>query len=154
MIGGAAGKRAQTSKHISEGKAAKKTRAAEPAKTSPPSSADKGKGVIELLSTATDNEFLNAAEVTPESTSASAANELCNKMFGGTPNASDPYFLALVSHLVYSTRQQATLNTHFVDNLRDSLKEMLLMVSHMFSSKVFIAPLIFLIPSFFPCGRP
>lgn len=109
VIEGAAGKRARTSEPISKGKATKRARAAEPAKTVPPFSTDKGKGVVEFLLSAPDNEFLNAAEVTPKSTPASAAKELRNKMFGGTPNASDPDFLALVSHLSCSTRQQHSI---------------------------------------------
>lgn len=134
MIGGAAGKRARTSEPISEGRAAKRAWAAGSAKTTAPSSTDKWKGVVGLLSSAPDNEFLNAAEETLDSTPASAAKELCDKMFGGPPDASDPCLLALVSHLACSTRQQAAFSTRSVDDLGDSLREMLFMVSHMFSS--------------------
>lgn len=101
VIGGAAGKQAHTSEPISKGRAAKRAQAVEPAKTAAPSSIEKWKGVVELLSLALDNEFLNAAKVTPESTPASAAKKLYNKMFKRASDALDPRFLALVSNLAY-----------------------------------------------------
>lgn len=67
VIRRASNKRARTSKPTSEGKAAKRAHGAEPGKTTPTPSADKGKGVVEQLSSAPDNELLNIVEVTLES---------------------------------------------------------------------------------------
>lgn len=91
-----------------------------------------------MLTLAPDNEFLNAAEETVDSTLASVAKELCDKMFGGAPGALNPLFLDLVNHLACSTRQQETFSTRSLDGLGDCLREMLLMVSHMFSSREYL----------------
>lgn len=127
----------------------------------PPRPVDKVKKVVKKLSSAPDNEFLNAAEVTPESTPASAAKILCEKMFGGILDASDPRFLALVSHLAYSTKQRAIVSSHPLDDLGDSLKDMFLIVSHLLFSRIILTPLtffnfvlIFLTLFLFFCGRP
>lgn len=87
-----------------ESKASKRARTIEPTRTAPPPLADKRKKAVEQLSFAPDNEILHAAEVTLESTPALAAKMLCEKMFGGIPNASDPRFLAFISHLACSTK--------------------------------------------------
>lgn len=89
------------------------------------------KKVVENLSSTTNNDLLNAAEVNAESTPASVAEMLCNKMFEGAPDVSDPYFLALVSHLACATKQ-AALSSHPTEALGDSLREMLLIVSCFF----------------------
>ncbi|XP_043811749.1 uncharacterized protein LOC122723509 [Manihot esculenta] len=154
VIGGAASKRVRTSELATEGRAPKRARATRPTKIALPPFADKGKKVVEQLSSTLDNELLNAAEVTPESMLALVAKMFCNKMFGGTPDALDPHFLALISHLAYSTKQQAAFSTHFLDDLGDSLREMFLMVSHMLFSRVFLSSLTFLTLFFFFCGRP
>lgn len=114
-----------------------------PTRIAPPSSTDKGKKVVEQLSSTLDNELLNATKVTREFSLASAAKMLCEKMFEGTPDASDPRFLALISHLARSTKQQVVLNTRSLDDLRDSLREMFLMVSHPPFSRVFLTSLAF-----------
>lgn len=111
VIGGAASKRVQTLDVSHEGRAAKKARTAGPSETTPPSSADKGKQFMGQLSLAPDNELLNAIEVTLESLPASVVEMLCNWMFRGTPDASDPRFLSFISHLARSTNQQAAFNS-------------------------------------------
>lgn len=68
VIGGATSKWGRASKPTSDVRAVKRPHAVDPAKTAPPPPADKGKRVAELLSSAPNNESLNAAEVTPEST--------------------------------------------------------------------------------------
>lgn len=60
---------------------------------------------MDHLSSTLDNELLNAAEVTIESMLASAAKMICKRMFGGVSDASNPHFLALISHLACSTKQ-------------------------------------------------
>lgn len=88
-----------------EDKASKCARTLEPARAAPSTLVDKGKKVVEHLSSAPDNELLSAAKVTAESTPASVVEMLHEKMFGGVSNASDPRLLTLISHLACSTRQ-------------------------------------------------
>lgn len=66
---------------------------------------------MEQLSSAPDNELLNAAEVTRESSSVSVAKMLYENMFAGAPDASNPHFLAFISPLARSTKQQPVFNT-------------------------------------------
>lgn len=88
----AVSKRARTSEPATKGGVAKRAHSTGPMKIAPPPSIDKGKKVVEHLSSTPYNELLNAAEVTLESMPASAAKELCNKMFKGTLDASVPVF--------------------------------------------------------------
>lgn len=90
---------------------------------------------MEQLSFASDNELLNAAKVTSESTPTSATKMLYEKMFGGISDVFDPRFLALISHLACFTKQQIS---HSLDDLEDSLRKMFLMVSHMLSQGYFL----------------
>lgn len=60
---------------------------------------------MDQLSSTPDNELLNTIEVTLESLPAFVAEMLCNWMFKGTPKASNPRFLSLISHLARSTNQ-------------------------------------------------
>lgn len=83
MIRVGAAKQACTSEPATESRAAKRARTSEPARATPSFSIDKGNKVMEHLSSALDNELLNAAKVTVESTSASVAKMLCKRMFGG-----------------------------------------------------------------------
>lgn len=69
--------------------------------------------------------------MTAESTSVSVAEMLREKMFGGVSNVSNPRFLAFNSHLACSTKQQVAFNLRSREDLRDSLREMLLMVSRL-----------------------
>lgn len=154
MIGGAASKWVWTSEFATKSRATKQARTMEPTKKAPPCPADKGKKAMEQLWFATDNELLNAAEVTPKSTPASIAKMLCEKMFEGIPNASDPLFLALVSHLACSTKQHVVFSSHPLDDLEDSLREMFLMVSHLLFLRIFLTSLTFLTLFLFFCGRP
>ncbi|XP_043813909.1 uncharacterized protein LOC110619837 [Manihot esculenta] len=88
---------------------------------------DKRKKVVENLSSTPDNELLNGTEVNVESTLASMAEMLCDKIFKVALDVSDPHSLALISHLVYATKQQAAFSLHPIEALGDSLREMLLM---------------------------
>lgn len=85
------------------------------------------------LSSASDNELLNVAEVTTESMPASAAKMLCKRMFGMVPDASDPHFLPLISHLTYSSKQQTFFSSRSLEDLGDSLRETFLMVNYLLS---------------------
>lgn len=55
--------------------------------------------MVKHLVSAPDNKLLSTAEVTTESTLASVAKMLREKMFRGVFDVSDPRFLALASHL-------------------------------------------------------
>lgn len=65
-----------------EGRVAKRTRISEPTETVPSSPIDKGKKVMENLSSTPDNDLLNVVEVNTKSILASVAEMLCSKMFG------------------------------------------------------------------------
>lgn len=93
---------------------------------------------MELLCLAPNNEFLNAAEVTLKSTPASVAEMLHKKMFEGVSDVFDPRFLALASHLACSTKQQTAFSLRSQKDLRNSLREMLLMVSRPLSLSLFL----------------
>lgn len=93
---------------------------------------------MDQLSSAPDNELLNAAEVTRESSSVSVAKMLYENMFAGAPDASNPHFLAFISPLARSTKQQPVFNTRSLDDLRDDMREMFLMVSYLLFLKIFL----------------
>lgn len=78
---------------------------ARPPKIILPPPADKGKQAVGQLSSAFDNELLNAAEVTLGSATTSMAKMLRERMFGGVFDVSNPCFFALASHLTCSTKQ-------------------------------------------------
>lgn len=61
--------------------------------------------MVEHLLSAPDNELLNAAKVTVESTLVCVAEMLCERIFEGVPDATDPCFLVLVSYLACATKQ-------------------------------------------------
>lgn len=84
---------------------------------------------MENLSSAPNNELLNATEVTTESMPASVAKMLCGRMFGGVPYASDLCFLALVSHLACAITQQATFSSRSLEAFGNGLREIFLMVN-------------------------
>lgn len=75
---------------------------------------------------------------------------LRKKMFGGVSDVSDSRFLALASHLAYSTKQQVAFRSRSREDLGDSIREMLIMVSYLtflrhvsfslFSHSLFVAP--------------
>lgn len=67
---------------------------------------EKKKAFMELLSSASNNEVLNADEITPQSTTTTVVELLRKRMFGGVTDASDPCLLALTILLAYSTREQ------------------------------------------------
>lgn len=69
-----------------------------------PPPANKGKQAIGQLSSAPDSKLLDIAEVTPGSTTAFVAEMLCERIFGGLSDVSNPRFLALASHLAYSAK--------------------------------------------------
>lgn len=68
-----------------EGKVAKCARTSELLGAGPSPPVDKGKRVVENLSSALNNELLNATEVTAESMLAFVAEILCGRMFEGGP---------------------------------------------------------------------
>lgn len=84
LIRGSVVKWARTSKPAIEGKAAKLGRTSGPAETTPSLPADKGKKAMDHLSSALDNELLNAIEVTAESMLDSAARMMCERMLKGS----------------------------------------------------------------------
>lgn len=61
MIRGVASKRAWSSEIVTEGRVAKRAHTTEPMRIAPLPSADRGKKVVEQLSSALDNELLNVA---------------------------------------------------------------------------------------------
>lgn len=69
---------------------------------------------------------------------------LREKMFEGVYDVSDPRFLAFASHLACSTKQQVAFRSWSREDLRDSLREMLLMVSHL----AFLRRILFLLFSY------
>lgn len=69
-----------------------------------PPPAKKRKQAVGLLSSAPDNELLNAVEITPGSAMTFMV-ELLREMLGGVSDVCDSRFLALASHLACSTKQ-------------------------------------------------
>lgn len=80
---------------------------------------------MDYLSSTPDIELLNAAEVSADSTPASITEMLCNKVFKGVPDVSDPPFLALVCNLACATKQQYACSSRSIEALGDSLRKML-----------------------------
>lgn len=68
MIKGGAAKGAKTSEPSTKGRAAKHARTSKPIRTAPFLPIDKGKKVVEHLSSASHNKLLNAAKVIAKST--------------------------------------------------------------------------------------
>lgn len=66
-----------------KGRVVKHARTSEPVGAAPSPPIDKEKKVVEHLSSILKNELLNITEVTVESTLASMARMLCERMFGG-----------------------------------------------------------------------
>lgn len=89
---------------VISGRAAKRTKTLKPVETSPSPSVDKKKRAVENLSSAPDNELLNTTEVGANCTPVSITEMLYSKVFGGILDVSDPYFLACVSNLAYTTK--------------------------------------------------
>lgn len=80
---------------VIRGRAVKCARTSEHMEVGPSPSIDKEKSAVENLSSAFDNELLNAAEVGVDSTPASITEMLCIKVFEGVPNISNPPFLGI-----------------------------------------------------------
>lgn len=81
-------------------------------------SVEKKKASIELLSSASNNEALNADEITPQST---VAELLWERMFDGVTDALDPCLLAFSSLLACSTREHVAFHSRTREELRNSL---------------------------------
>lgn len=93
---------------------------------------------MENLSSAPNNDLLNDAEVSADSTPASITRMMCSKVFGGILDVFDPYFLVVVCNLAYAAKQQSACSLRSIEAVRESLREMLLMVSYLpFSSIIF-----------------
>lgn len=88
---------------VIENRAAKRARISASVEVGPPPSINKGKRAMENLSSAPDNDLLNSTEVGIDSTSGSTGM-LCNKVFGGVSDVSDPWFLAVVCNLACATK--------------------------------------------------
>lgn len=107
---GVAGKRAPPSEAIPEAPTSKKARGSQrPAPALPP--LEKGKKPVGLLSSAPDNEVLNAEDITPQSPASTVVELLRETMFGGVTEASNPRLLALTNLLAYSTREQVAFRS-------------------------------------------
>lgn len=125
---GATGKRALPSEATTAAPTSKKVRGSQLlAPALPP--LEKGKAPIGLLSSAPDSEVLSAEEITPQSTASIVAELLREKMFDGVTEASDPCLLALTGLLACSTREQVAFRSRTREELGDTTREMLLMVS-------------------------
>ena len=94
----------------------------------PPIGKEKEVPVIPLLS-APDNDILNAEDITHQSPASVVAEIVKERMFGGVLEASDPHLLALTGLLASSTREQAAFRSRPREELGDTIREMLLMVS-------------------------
>lgn len=84
--------------------------------------------VVPLLS-ASNNDILNAEDITHQSPATVVAEIIRERMFGGVMQASDPRLLALSGHLASSTQEQVAFRARSREQLGDTAREMLLMVS-------------------------
>ncbi|XP_021607630.1 uncharacterized protein LOC110611549 [Manihot esculenta] len=106
---GVAGKRAPLSEAIPVAPTSKKARETQlPTPALPP--LEKGKTPVGLLSSAPDNEVLNAEEITPQSPASTVVELLRERIFGGVTEASDSHLLALTNLLACSTREQNSVD--------------------------------------------
>ena len=110
--------------------ARKKSRAAKGSSPALPSiGKEKNVPIVPLLSSP-DNDTLNAANITSQSPASAVAELLRKQMFGGTTEASDPRLLALTGLLASSTKEQASFRSRSREELGNTIREMLLMVSY------------------------
>lgn len=90
---------------------------------------EKAKTSVETLFSAPDNEVLNAEDITHQSPASIIAELLRERMFDGITEASDPRLLTLTGLLASSIREQVTFHSRTREELRDTIREMLLMVN-------------------------
>lgn len=114
---------------LSRGCSAKQASTFASAGADPLPSIDKGKKVVENLSSIPDNDVLNSVEVGANYTPASINELLCSKVFSSVLDVSDPHFFGVVYNLVCSTTQQSACSSRSLEALGDNLREFLLMVS-------------------------
>ncbi|XP_043811063.1 uncharacterized protein LOC122723326 [Manihot esculenta] len=97
----------------------------------PPLEKEKDVPMVPLMS-ASDNDILNAEDITHQSPASIVAKIIKGRMFGGVTEASDPRLLALTGLLANSTREQAAFRSRPRGELGDTIREMLLMVMGLF----------------------
>ncbi|XP_043805268.1 uncharacterized protein LOC122721494 [Manihot esculenta] len=87
--------------------------------------------VVPLLS-ASNNDILNAEDITHQSPASAVAEMIRERMFGGITAASDPRLLALSGLLASSTQEQTAFRARSREDLGNTARELLLMVTSIF----------------------
>lgn len=139
---GATGKRVPPTEVSTAAPASKKARASQQSALALPP-LEKEKMPVGLLSSTLDNEVLNTDEITLQSPASIVVELLQERMFGGVTKASNPRLLALTGLLACSTREQVAFRSRTREELRDTVRKMLLMVSPVFSFPAFKLFLLF-----------
>ncbi|XP_021620552.1 uncharacterized abhydrolase domain-containing protein DDB_G0269086-like [Manihot esculenta] len=91
----------------------------------------KKNSVVPLLS-ASNNDILNAEDITHQSPASVVAEIIREWMFGGITAASDPRLLVLSGLLASSTQEQVAFRARSREDLRNTARELLLMVTGIF----------------------
>ncbi|XP_021603177.2 uncharacterized abhydrolase domain-containing protein DDB_G0269086-like [Manihot esculenta] len=93
---------------------------------------EKKKTSVVPLLFASNNDILNAEDITHKSPASVVAEIIGERMFGGITTASDPRLLALSGLLASSTQEQAAFRARSREDLGNTARELLLMVTGIF----------------------